>query len=146
VVFTLAMPTLVQAETEYSVFKVCEDQHVIRTSDGAEAGRVEYIVLDPGQGRIVSTIVSGGAIGEKLVAVPYSSMRFGAQREVVLTEITRERLVSAPVIERNQINVSVRFEPALVERSYTHFGVRRDSVTSTTRVDREGGDVRDGRD
>jgi hypothetical protein len=135
-----ALPTLAQAETEYSVFRVCEDQHVLRTSDGAEAGRVEYIVVDPGGGRVVSSIVSGGVIGEKLVAVPFSSLRFGAQREVVLTEITRERLVSAPVIERNQINVSVRFQPTLVERSFTHFGIRRDSVstTRTTETAREG--------
>jgi len=142
----LGFSTLGLAEDSYSVFKVCEDQHIIRTSDGAEAGHIEYIVTDPADGRIVSSIVSGGTIGEKMIIVPYASMRFGAQREVTLTEITRERLVSAPVIERNQINVAVRFEPTLVERSFTHFGVRRDSVrtSATTRV--EGRDGVQGRD
>jgi len=48
----------------YSVFRVCEDQHVLRTSDGAEAGHVEYIVVEPSQQRIVSTVITGGVIGE----------------------------------------------------------------------------------
>src|SRR5436190_3559249 len=117
---------------DYTVFRVCEDQHVIRTSDGAEAGRVEYIVVDPEQQRIVSSLVSGGAIGEKLVAVPFASMRFGREHDIVLTEITRERLVSAPVIERTQVTVTARFQPAIVERSFTHFGVRADGVSRTT--------------
>jgi len=139
--FALALPNFARAESDYSVFRVCEDQHIIRTSDGAEAGHVEYIVIDPGQGRIVSSIVSGGTLGEKFVAVPYSSMRFGADREVVLTEITRERLVAAPVIERTKISATVRFDPVLVERSYTHFGVRRDAV-SVSRVEGRSGNDR----
>jgi len=57
----------------YSVFRVCQDQHVIRTSDGAEAGRVEYILVDPEQQRIVSTVITGGVIGEPCsIALPPS--------------------------------------------------------------------------
>src|SRR4051812_30050684 len=101
----LAWPAVLHAETEYSVFRVCQDERVIHTSDGAEAGRVEYVVVDPSQGRLVSTIISGGGGGggERLVAVPFSSMRFEPNHGIVLTEITRERLASAPVIERTQI-------------------------------------------
>lgn len=141
----LATGIQAHAETSYTVFKVCEDQHVIRTSDGAEAGHVEYIVFDPAEQRIVSSIVSGGSVGEKFVAVPFSSMRFGPEREVVLTEITRERLVSAPVIERTQITTTARFEPTVVERSFTHFGVRVDATSRTTRIEdeqRRGGERR----
>src|SRR4051794_18447403 len=132
----LAIPSIALAETNYSVFKVCEDKHVIRTSDGQEAGHVEYIVVDPGAQRIVSTVVTGGVEGERLVAIPYSSMRFGTGEEVTLTEINRERLVSAPVIERTQLTTTTRLEPSVFERSYTHFGVRADfGDRSTTRTD-----------
>src|SRR5258708_7161638 len=52
---------------EYEIFRVCQDQRVIHTSDGAEAGRVEYIVVDPSDRQVISTIVTGGVIGERLV-------------------------------------------------------------------------------
>src|SRR4051794_33948698 len=93
----LAVPSLLA--DQYSVFRVCEDKHVLHTSDGADAGHVEYIVVDPGQQRIVSTVVTGGVIGEKHVAVPFSEMRFGGGSEVTFTKITRERFIAAPVIE-----------------------------------------------
>jgi hypothetical protein len=115
------------------VFRVCEDQHVIRTSDGAEAGHVEYIVVEPGSRQIVSTVITGGVTGARLVAVPYQSLHFQGEREVTLTEINRERLVSAPVIEKTQLTTTTRFEPALVERSFTHFNVRADAAATTTR-------------
>jgi len=116
---------------EYSVFRVCEDQHVIRTADGAEAGHVEYIVLESSSRRIVSTLVTGGTVGSKLVAVPFSSMRFAGEKEITLTEINRERLVSAPAIESSQVTTWVR-EPAAVERTFTHFGIRADSEIGTS--------------
>ncbi len=108
---------------EYTVFHVVDDTHIIRTSDGKEAGHVEYLIVDPETQRIVSTIVSGGAVGEKFVAVPYQSMHFGTGREVTLTEITRERLISAPVIERRTLTTNV-IEPAVFQRASQHFGVR----------------------
>ena len=107
----------------YLVFRVCEDQHILRTSDGAEAGRVEYIIVEPVGHRIVSTVITGGVVGERLVAMPFSIMRFGGEREVILTEITRERLVSAPVIERTRFTARAEIEPAFVHPTFTHFGV-----------------------
>jgi len=107
----------------YLVFRVCEDQHILRTSDGAEAGRVEYIIVEPVGHRIVSTVITGGVVGERLVAMPFSVMRFGVEREVILTEITRERLVSAPVIERTRFTARAVIEPAFVHPTFTHFGV-----------------------
>jgi hypothetical protein len=115
---------------EYSVFRVCEDQHVIRTSDGAEAGRVEYIVVEPSSHRVISTVITGGVVGTRLVALPISSLQFGAAREITLTQIDRARLVSAPVIEKTQISTTV-VQPALIERSYTHFGARLEGGVST---------------
>jgi hypothetical protein len=110
---------------ELSVFRVCQDQRVIRTSDGAEAGRVEYIVVDPSNREVVSTIIGGGVVGERLIAIPYDSLRFNGDREITLNEITRERLVSAPAIERTQINAAV-IDPGVIERTRTHFGGRGD--------------------
>jgi len=123
---------------DYSVFRVCEDQHVIRTSDGAEAGHVEYIVVDPGSGEVVSTVVTGGVVGPRFVAVPFSSMEFSAGNEIALTQITRERLVSAPVIERTQITRNV-IQPTTIDRTYNYFGVRAGEGTARTRVQQSTG-------
>jgi hypothetical protein len=119
---------------EYSVFRVCEDKHVIKTSDGAEAGRVEYIVIEPSSRRIVSTMVTGGVVGSKLVAVPFETMQFGADHQVTLTEVTRERLVSAPIIERTEITRTSVIQPTVIERTYNHFGARLDTQTTRTQT------------
>jgi hypothetical protein len=117
---------------ELTVFRICEDQHVLRTSDGAEAGRVEYIVVEPSSFRVVSAVVHGGVIGEKSVNVPISVFRFGGNREITLTNITRERLVSAPVFETTRLSASVTIEPTVVEQTFTHFGVDKAEITRTS--------------
>jgi len=132
----VALAGSIASAAELSVFRVCQDQRVIRTSDGAEAGRVEYIVVDPSDQHVVSTVISGGVIGERLIAVPYTSLHFSGGREITLTEITRERLVSAPVIERTQISASV-IEPSIIQRTTTHFSARGDVGRERTNV--EGG-------
>lgn len=121
---------------EYSTFRVCEDTRIIRTSDGADAGRVQYIVVDPSNQRVISTIVTGGVVGEKFVAVPFSAMRFDASESITLTEITRERIVSAPAMERTQITAVI--QPDTINRTYQHFGVRTDgSVDVNVRQDNQ---------
>lgn len=134
----LALSALTSAawSADYSVFRICEDQRVVRTSDGVDAGHVQYIVIEPTSHRIVSTIVSGGAVGERLVPVPIESVTFQGTNEVVLTQITRERLVSAPVIERAQLSSTTIIQPTIVERSFTHFGVRVNAEASAVNASR----------
>ena len=43
------MPSAFSAE--YSVFRVCEDHHVIRTADGAEAATLNTSLSNPGAAR-----------------------------------------------------------------------------------------------
>lgn len=119
---------------DYSVFRVCQDQRVIHTSDGAEAGRIEYLVTEPGSQRIVSTIVTGGVVGDQLVAVPFSALQFGADRQITLTEITRDRLVSAPLIERSQLESAQGIQPAVFQKTEQYFGVRSNSAAGNTNV------------
>ncbi len=129
---------------DYTVFRVCQDQHVIHTSDGAEAGHVEYVVIDPASHAVVSTIVTGGIVGEKFVAVPYASLEFAGDREIRLREITRERFVSSPVIERTRITSVTHVQPTIFEETGRHFGVRFDAAIRLGDRDRRDGDHRDG--
>src|SRR5688572_1172399 len=105
----------VQGASELVVLKVCQEDLLIRTSDGAEAGRITYVVMDPGSRSVVSVLVSGGVLTDRIVAVPFDSVRFGSGRDVTLYEIDQQRLISAPVIERTSL-VSTSFDATVVER------------------------------
>jgi sporulation protein YlmC with PRC-barrel domain len=120
-VLGLAAPAVFGASL--TTFRVCEEKRVLKTSDGADAGHVEYIVVDSDQQRVVSAVVTGGVIGQKFVTVPFSTVRYGSGNEMVLERIDRQRLVSAPVIEERVLTSGTVIEPALIQRSYTHFGV-----------------------
>lgn len=117
---------------DLTVFRVCEDQHVLRTSDGEEAGRVEYIVVEPSSQRVVSAVVTGGVVSSRHVAIPMSAIQVGSGREVTLTSITRERLLSAPTIETSRFSSSSVIEPAVVERTYSYFGMDPAEITRTS--------------
>src|SRR4051812_30182462 len=124
-----------QDSSGLTVLKVCQDDMVLHTSDGADAGHVSYIVMDPGSRVVESVLVSGGVLAERTVAVPFDSIRFSG-REARLTEIDQQRLISAPVIERSRIS-STTFDRSVLERSRTHFGVsgtagRADRTRQTT--------------
>jgi len=68
------------------------------------------------------------------VVLPARALRFSGSKEVIIENVTRERLVSAPVIERTQITEfrSGRFEPALIERSFQHFGINSTEINRTS--------------
>src|SRR4051812_6754901 len=117
---------------EYTVFKVCEDQRILKTSDGADAGHVDYIVVDPASHTVVSTVITGGVLAERHVAIPISDLSFGPDRTVTIREITREKIVSAPVIETTRWRESYVVEPSIIERSYTHFGADFNSISRTS--------------
>jgi hypothetical protein len=141
----LGLSLTVAQAAEYTVFKVCEDQRVLKTSDGADAGHVDYIVVDPGSHQVISTVITGGVLAERHVAIPISSLTFGADRTVTIREITRERIVAAPVIETTRWRESYVVEPSIIERSYTHFGVNVNEINRTsTRTTVEGGPDRVG--
>jgi hypothetical protein len=126
---------------EFTVLRVCEDNLVLHTSDRADAGRISHVVIDTGSRAIVSVLVTGGVIAERTVAVPFTSVQFGPAREVTLVEIDRQRLVSAPVIERSSI-ATTSFESSWVERSRTHFASKSTSTTTERRGDQPGRDDR----
>lgn len=127
---------------DLSVFRVCQDQRVLHTSDGADAGHIEYIVMDPGSDRIVSAVVTGGVIADRHVAIPIEAMRFGADREITFTNITRETIVSAPVVETSTFSTAAVIHPEVIERTYTHFGYNPASirVSANARFDGREGD------
>jgi hypothetical protein len=121
-ILALAALSSVAYPADFSVFKVCDDKHTIRTSDGADAGHIEYLVLEPDGRSVVAAIVTGGVSGTRLVSLPATSMELQSPSELRLPQIQRERLLSAPVIERASLLQSKLLRSDIVERCYTHFG------------------------
>jgi len=125
---------------EYSVFKICQDEHVIHTSDGADAGHIEYIVIDPADRHIVSTVVGGGVLGERQVSIPYESVTYSEGNAIVLNQVTRERLVAAPVFEHTKFVHGGRLDNTYVQQSVSYWGGRegRGGVNVGVNVDAKG--------
>lgn len=128
-----------EVDGDYTVLKVCQEDVVLHTSDNAEAGHIAYVVIEPRSERIVSVLVSGGVLAERVVAVPIAAVRFRGPRDITLVNVDRERLMSAPVIERERVTTTSRFEPALIERARTHFHVS-ESRRETDRPDSRRGE------
>jgi hypothetical protein len=115
--------TQTESNGDYSVLKICQSDYTLKTDDGADAGRIEYVVLDPSEGRIVSAVITGGVLAERFVAVPFTAIRLGPSREVTLVKIDRAHLMDAQPIEREHIVNVHHFAPDVVRRTYAHFGM-----------------------
>ena len=113
---------------EYSAFRISRDQHMVRTSDGAEAGRVEYLIVDPASHRVMSTVITGGVVGNKLVAVPFETVEVGGSGVITLTAIDRAKLAAAPELEKSQFATS-SVDSSILDRMTKHFGIRPKAET-----------------
>lgn len=109
---------------DYSVLKICQSDYTFKTEDGADAGHMEYVMVDPSEGRIVSAVLTGGVLAERFVAVPYESIHLGPSREITLVHVDRTHLVDAPAIEKERIVHTTHFASDVIRRSYEHFGAR----------------------
>jgi sporulation protein YlmC with PRC-barrel domain len=76
----------------------------VRNAAGEDLGKIEDIVIDPDTGTIRYAILSFGGIagmGDKLFAVPWSSLSGSPSRDYVLLNIDKSRLERAPGFDRD---------------------------------------------
>ncbi len=67
--------------------------------NGDDLGDVKEVVIDPHTGKIVYAVVSFGGfltIGEKLFAIPFSSMEYDVPKGKYVLDISKARLEAAP--------------------------------------------------
>src|SRR6187402_2928642 len=77
--------TTTTTTTNYQVFKVCDSEMDIYSSDNISVGRIDSIVVEP-EGRIVSVVAAPSAqlgVQGELVVVPYTGARVTSNRLVV---------------------------------------------------------------
>jgi uncharacterized protein YrrD len=66
---------------------------------GDSLGDVKEIVIDPHTGRVAYAVVAFGGfltMGEKLFAIPFSSLVYDAEENEYVLDVAKERLEKAP--------------------------------------------------
>ncbi len=76
----------------------------VRNAAGDDLGKIEDFMLDLDTGCIVYAVISFGGllgIGDKLFAIPWSSLKVDLEAECVRLEIDRETLKKAPGFDKD---------------------------------------------
>ena len=95
----------------FDVRKVYRSRRIIgtpvRNKAGEDLGEIEEVVVDLEHHRLAYAVLSFGGflgMGDKLVAIPWTalSLGFGEEGKYFLLEVDREKLKSAPRIDKKQ--------------------------------------------
>lgn len=95
----------------------------VRNSVGEDLGKIEEIMLDIPSGRIAYAVLSFGGflgIGDKLFAVPWSSLRIDETEHQFILNVDRQTLENAPGFDKD--NWPDMGDPAFESAVYGHFG------------------------
>jgi sporulation protein YlmC with PRC-barrel domain len=94
----------------------------VRNSAGEDLGKIEEIMLDIPSGRVAYAVLSFGGflgIGDKLFAVPWSSLRIDETEHQFILNVDRQTLESAPGFDKD--NWPDMGDPAFESSVYGHF-------------------------
>ncbi|MGH9426685.1 MAG: PRC-barrel domain-containing protein [Terriglobia bacterium] len=75
----------------------------VTNAQGDSLGKIEDIVIDPGQGRIAYAVLSFGGflgMGDKLFAIPWESLSLKADEQTLLLAVEKEKLQKAPGFDK----------------------------------------------
>jgi sporulation protein YlmC with PRC-barrel domain len=95
----------------------------VRNSAGEDLGKIEEIMIDIPSGRIAYAVLSFGGflgIGDKLFAIPWSSLRVDEGDHQFILNVDRQTLESAPGFDKD--NWPDMADPAFESSVYGHFG------------------------
>ncbi|HLY10592.1 MAG TPA: PRC-barrel domain-containing protein [Planctomycetota bacterium] len=98
----------------------------VETSRGEPVGKIEDLVLDPGEGRVAAAIIATGGflgVGERLIAIPILALSVDAERGKFILDVDKEMLDHAPSFKKDEW-------PDLIDRVwtaevYTYYGYPR---------------------
>lgn len=97
----------------------------IRNNKNEDLGKLEDIMLDPSDGRIAYGVLSFGGfigIGEKLFAVPWSSLRLDQSKKEFVLDYDKEALKNAPGFDKDKWPDFA--DPAFGKQIHDHYKAR----------------------
>jgi osmotically-inducible protein OsmY len=77
----------------------------VKDASGKDVGKVEELMIDPGDGRVTFAVVSFGGflgLGSKLFAVPWEALTVSRGQSALVLHVRQEMLGSAPSFERGR--------------------------------------------
>lgn len=101
----------------------------VENSKGENLGKIESLMLDLGEGRILYAVLSFGGflgMGDKLFPVPVDAFQWRVDEkgrlEKCIVDIDKDLLKDAPGYDRN--NLPTQADRTFASRVYTHYGYR----------------------
>lgn len=91
----------------------------IKGQDGKDVGEIDSILVDPAQGSLCIAVIEVGGflgMGEDLVAVPWSKMRFDWQDREMVLAMSEQELERAPQVDPARRQVIFRDTPSGYEQ------------------------------
>jgi hypothetical protein len=80
------------------------DGNKVLSSDGKDIGEIKDIMLDVRSGRIAYAVLSSGGflgIGDKLLAIPWRTLRLDTQQKCFVLAVTAELVKNAPGFDKD---------------------------------------------
>jgi sporulation protein YlmC with PRC-barrel domain len=71
----------------------------VRDAQGKDIGKVSRLMIDPQEGRVTNVVIGMGGtlgMGEKLVSVPWNSVKVGQDQGKVIVSVDQQVLQQAP--------------------------------------------------
>ena len=88
-----------------------------------DLGKIEDIMIDVETGRVAYAVLSFGGflgLGDKLFAIPWSSLRLDEDRKVFVLDVDKQTLESAPGFDKD--NWPDLSSPEYGRSVYSHYG------------------------
>jgi sporulation protein YlmC with PRC-barrel domain len=107
----------------------------VTNPQGENLGDIKELMIDPVSGHVAYAVLSFGGflgMGDKLFAIPFSSLRLLPEKETFVLDVPKERLKNAPGFDKdNWPNVSDRTWGAEI---HTYYGAKPYWEVHTARV------------
>ena len=95
----------------------------VRNPAGEDLGKIDEIMIDIPSGRVAYAVLSFGGIlrmGNKLFAIPWSSLKLDEDEKCFILDVDRERLETAPGFDKD--NWPDLADPNFRSEVFTHYG------------------------
>jgi len=107
----------------------------VTNPQGEDLGEIKELMIDPHSGRVAYAVLSFGGflgLGDKLFAIPFTSLKLKADKKHFVLDVPQERLKNAPGFDKNDW-------PNVADRKWgleihTYYGVTPYWEGSTSRV------------